>query len=64
MLVIHYSTVKLSLLYKLNLLVGPGSLELEKTKTSMMQFFAKIVNGFHRVTIFAKSYILDVRLDS
>ena len=36
MLVIHYSTVKLSLLYILNLLVGPGSLELEKTKTSMM----------------------------
>ena len=35
-----------------------------QTNTSKMEHFAKIVNGFQPLTIFAKSFILDVRLGS
>ena len=36
----------------------------EPTRATKMQLFAKIVNGFQMQSIFAKSYILDVRLGS
>ena len=36
----------------------------ETSGTSTMEFFAKIVNGFQLLTIFAKSSLLDVRLGS
>ena len=65
MLVFHYSTAKLSLLCNTKCpLVGPGLSELEKAKTSKMQLFSKIANGFHSLTIFAKSSLTDVRLES
>ena len=34
----------------------------EPSRTSKMQLFAKIVNGFQPLIIFAKSFILDVQL--
>ena len=36
----------------------------EPSGTSKMEFFAKIVNGWKPLTIFAKSSILDIRLGS
>ena len=36
----------------------------EPIQTSKMELFGKIVNGFSPLTIFAKSYILDVWLGS
>ena len=37
---------------------------LEPSRTSEMELFAKIVKGFQPLTIFAKSFILDVGLGS
>ena len=37
---------------------------LEPSQTSKMDLFAKIVNVFQPLTIFAESFILDVRLGS
>ena len=36
----------------------------EPSRTSKMELFAKIVNSFQRLTIFAKSAIFDIRLRS
>ena len=36
----------------------------EPSRTSKVVLFAKIVNGFHLLTIFAKGSILDVRMGS
>ena len=36
----------------------------EPSKTSKMELFVKIVNDFYPLTIFAKSFILDIWLGS
>ena len=36
----------------------------EPSQTSKMELFAKIVNGFYPLTIFGKSFILDIWLGS
>ena len=37
---------------------------LEAYQTYKMEFFTKIVNGFQLLTVFGKSFILDVLMDS
>ena len=51
------------MLINLSLLLHPGTYP-EQSRTSKMEIFAKIANSFEPLTIFANSYILDVRLRS
>ena len=47
--------------FKLNIILATAETYSEPSQTSKMEFFAKIINSWKPLTIFAKCFILDTR---